>query len=104
VRRRQSVVYVHGRDFYCHCADHDACDNAHAEDEDVPNDDIAAFQYRVDLRKDSDADELYHTVESLMYDLVNTGGDWEFQPGDAYVVDLDTGVAYDAAEFRDAHL
>lgn len=101
--RRTSVLYVNG-DAYCHCPDPSRCEDVHAADEGVPNDDVAAFQYRVDLNQDSDADELYHSVQDIMCDLVDTGGPWEFQPGDAWVVDLETGKAYDAAAFRDAHL
>ncbi len=88
---------------YCHCPDPDRCGELHAIHDDVPNDDIAAYQVRLDLKRHSDADELYHDLSGLMHDLVHTGGDWQYQPGDAWVVDLATGKAYDAAEFRDAN-
>lgn len=108
--RKNKVIYVHGPDFYCHCDDHARCDEVHAEDEGVANDDIAAWFLWHENDKGGNA--YYATVEGLLDDL------WDLplvdrfgkprqrclhEPGEGIVTDLATGKTYDAAEFRDAH-
>lgn len=98
--RKRGVIYVSGN-AYCHCPDID-CGDTHAVHDGIPNDDAAAFQ----LVFSGGGDELYRDVDDAMADLLGAGitNFTPFEPGDAQIVNLDSGEVWDAAEFRDAHL
>lgn len=100
--RRRGVIYVHGPDYYCHCSDHAACAEVHAEDEDVPNDDVAA--YFVWHEPDYGGNTYYHSLEDMMADLTDDKCGPLHVPGEGFVTLLATGETWDAAEFREAHL
>lgn len=87
---------------YCHCSQPDGCAYSHAADEGIPNDDVAAFQ----LVYGGGGDELYHSIDDVMQDLLGVGfARFEpFEPGAAVVIELATGRSWDAAEFRDANV
>lgn len=101
MRRQQRPIYVSGN-AYCHCSQPDLCGDTHAFHDGIPNDDVARYQ----LIFSGGGDELYRDVDDAMADLLGVGiKDFlPFEPGDAQLVDLEAGTAWDAAEFRDAHL